>query len=424
MKLKQTILSVVLLFAAAVAKGAPEADSRFDYYFIEAVNQGQQGHYAEAFDLFCYCLELDSTSAAVKYNLAQYYAMLGDRVKPGILMREAVAQEPDNYWYWQLLGNYYAGTHQYRDAVEVYEKMVSQFPTKPSIMMTLISLYEEIGDYRKGLGVLDRIEVLEGESMETRIQRFQLYLEMQDQDSAYLVIRDNVQWVVETFGPLVSNMSELNAMRSICRRAVVDFPNNLIIHYWNVLSEIRASNGQGALRALDAGIANITAESDSIDAASLYALKGDVMNSAGDRKQAIEAYSKAMELNPKDNMIANNYAYFLSLDRRDLKKAEKLSLRTITEEPLNATYLDTYAWILFNQKRYKEALVYILKAVQCISEPSPEVMEHCGDIHFKNGNTDEAVRYWNEAIDLGSESRTIEQKVIQKKYIDDEQDNR
>ncbi len=86
---------------------------------------------------------------------------------------------------------------------------------------------------------------------------------------------------------------------------------------------------------------------------------------------------------------------------------------------MNATYLDTYAWILFNQKRYKDALEYILKAVQCIDEPSPDVMEHCGDIYFMNGNSEEAMRFWHQAIELNSTSKTIEQKIIQKKYIEE-----
>ena len=64
-------------------------------------------------------------------------------------------------------------------------------------------------------------------------------------------------------------------------------------------------------------------------------------------------------------LCLNNYAYFLSLDAKDLKKAEKMSYRSITAEPNNSTYLDTYAWILYQQGRYEEARIYIEQALKC-----------------------------------------------------------
>ncbi len=419
-----SLLSVVLFLAAMPLNGvwaAGNDDSRFDYFFYEAVNQGRQSHYAEAFDLLQYCLELDSTSAAAKYELAQYYILLGDRDKPGKLLREAVDAVPGNYWYWQLLGDYYAHIHKYADAVKVYEEMASRFPARTDILLGLMSLYDEAGEYRKGLSILDRIELIEGESLQLDVQRFQFFLELNEIDSAYAVIKPNIQWFIQTFSERVTNITELNFMSALCRKAVVDFPDNLVLHYWNAISYSRAGNFDEALEALDAGIAQITESSGKIDAAHLYQLQGDICYTQKNMPAVFAAYSKAVELDPSDNMTANNYAYFLSLDKRELDKAEELSRRTITAEPLNATYLDTYAWILFNQGRYKDALPYIEKAVQCQDEPSPDIMEHCGDIYFMNGNEEEALHYWQEALLLHSESPTLKQKISQRKYIGNEQ---
>lgn len=411
------LLSSGVMHAEEVGK----EDGRFDYFFYEAVNQGRLGHYAAAFDLLQYCLELDSTSAAAKYELAQYYVLLGDRVKPGELLRDAVREEPDNYWYWQLLGSYYASVHKYSDAIEIYGKMAAQFPTRVGILGNLMSLYEDAGEYRKGLSVLDRIERLEGESMQWDLQRFQFYLELDEVDSAYQVVKPNIQWVIETFSDAVTNIMELNSIRALCRMAVRDYPDNLVLHYWNAVSEFRAGSVQSAMRAIDNGIAHISSESDKVDAAKLYTFKGDANYELGNMQIVFDSYEKAIALNPSDDMTANNYAYFLALDKRDLKKAEALSLRTITNEPHNATFLDTYAWILFARKQYKKSLVYIKKAVQSLTEPSADVMEHCGDIYFMNGDTESAMKYWQEALELHSESKTIERKIIQRKYIEDEE---
>ena len=410
------VLAASLCFAAV-----PDRDrdnSLFDYFFIEAVNQGRQGNFAEAFDLLQHCLELNPESAASKYELAQYYMLLGDKTKPGELMRDAVALEPDNYWYWELLGTYYGRTHQYVEAIGVYEKMVLQFPARTDILFGLMNLYESAGEYSKGLAVLDRIETIEGESLQGSLQRFQFYLNMNRVDSAYMAVRPHVEWVIENMSENVSSLAELNAVRSLCRLALADMPDNLKIHYRNALSDVQAGEKDKGYADIEAGIARISADSDPVDAARLYTLRGDLYYSDGDMGKAFQSYEKALEYNPADNMTANNYAYFLSLDKRDLDKAEKLSRKTIEDEPMNATYLDTYAWILFARKQYKEALEYIDRAVMSGDEPAADVMEHCGDIHYMNGDVEGAVRYWHEAVELHSESKTIEQKIFQRKYIE------
>lgn len=418
------IIFLSLLASPVRPQQAPAGNSEgiglFEYLFHEATNQMYQGDLAAAFDLLLYCQELNPTSAAVKFELAKFYMLyFKDRETPGMLLREAVRLEPDNYWYWQLLGVFYSETRRYAEAIEIYEKMVAQFPSRIDILADLMSLYEEAGEFRKGLAVLDRIELLEGESLQSNVQRFQFYLGLHDMDSAYIVIRPNIEWAIETFSGMVTNIGQLNSIRNLCQRAVRDFPDNLNLHYLNGLSEYRAGDVQSALSALDDGISAITDSSDVVSAAKLYTLRGDICYNAKDMRSAFNAYEHALALNPADNMTANNYAYFLSLERRDLDKALALSLKTIQDEPLNATYLDTYAWILFRMGRYKPALEYIDRAVQCEGEQSADVMEHCGDIHYLNGDTEGALHYWHQAVELHSDSKTIEQKILQRKYIDD-----
>lgn len=284
--------------------------------------------------------------------------------------------------------------------------------------MNLMLLYENSGEFGKGLEVLRRIELLEGESMQITLQRFQLYLEKNDIDSAYHVMKSNIDWAVETMSEAVTNISELNSVREMCRLALADFPDNLNIHYWNAIADARAGETGRALADIEAGISRISETSDRVDAARLYTLKGDICYREGRMEETYSAYENALSLNPDDNMTANNYAYFLSLDRRELEKAETLSRRTIEAEPFNATYLDTYAWILFAQKRYREAQEYIERAVRSEGEQSADVMEHCGDILYMNGDVEGALRCWHEAVELHSDSKTIEQKILQQKYVE------
>ena len=113
----------------------------------------------------------------------------------------------------------------------------------------------------------------------------------------------------------------------------------------------------------------------------------------------------------------NNYAYYLSVERRDLDKAEEMSYKTVKAEPNNATYLDTYAWILFEKGNYAEARIYIDNAMKSDEEKSDVVVEHCGDIYFMTGDVEGALKYWKKALEMGSESKTLKEKIEKKKFI-------
>ena len=121
----------------------------------------------------------------------------------------------------------------------------------------------------------------------------------------------------------------------------------------------------------------------------------------------------------------NNYAYYLSETGQQLDKAEQMSLKTVKAEPKNATFLDTYAWILFRQKRYAEAKIYIDQTLQCDSDTSAVLLEHAGDIYYHVGNKQQAVEYWKQALErtrqtVGSEDnrlKIIARKIKLKKYV-------
>ncbi|MBR4779301.1 MAG: hypothetical protein IK011_05400, partial [Bacteroidaceae bacterium] len=95
----------------------------------------------------------------------------------------------------------------------------------------------------------------------------------------------------------------------------------------------------------------------------------------------------------------------LSLENRDLDRAEEMSRITITKEPDNGTYLDTYAWILFQKERYDEARLYMDQALKADTTQSAVLMEHAGDIYYKCNLVDEALNYWKQALEQQQQNR-------------------
>ena len=120
--------------------------------------------------------------------------------------------------------------------------------------------------------------------------------------------------------------------------------------------------------------------------------------------------------------MLNNYAYYLSLQKKDLKRAEEMSRKSLEKEGDNPTYLDTYAWILFQQGRYNDAKVYIDSVLVLLGDSveadDASLIEHAGDIYSKCGLTEQAVKYWQKALQLGKGSALLEKKIRKRKYVE------
>lgn len=145
--------------------------------------------------------------------------------------------------------------------------------------------------------------------------------------------------------------------------------------------------------------------------------EGDMYSAAGDKAQAEEHYRQAIAVDPDNLLALNNYAYLLAVEGRDLDKAERMSSRTIQERPDDINSLDTYAWILFRQKKYTEALAYIQKALDLAKEPAEELYSHAGDIYFWNGDHQKAVELWQQALLLAPDNDLLKRKVAHKTFF-------
>ena len=124
---------------------------------------------------------------------------------------------------------------------------------------------------------------------------------------------------------------------------------------------------------------------------------GSLYYDEGDLKNAFKHYEKALRIKPDDNLILNNYAYFMALSGKSLKKAREMSRRTIESEPDNPTYLDTYAWILHLLGQDVEAKAIFKHAMLYGGKEHPDILEHYSTVLEALGETDLANIYRNQA---------------------------
>jgi tetratricopeptide (TPR) repeat protein len=192
-------------------------------------------------------------------------------------------------------------------------------------------------------------------------------------------------------------------------------PDEMAFYYFTGLARYYQKDDDGALDAFQRGVAEINTRSNPDIVSDFYAIMGDIYHSKKMRDKAYAAYDSCLQWKSDHIMALNNYAYYISVDGGDMKKAEEMSAKTIKAEPKNATYLDTYAWILYKQGRYTEAKIYIDQALanDTDSVTSADVLEHAGDIYFHAGETEKAREYWQQAIKAGGSEADLRKKIQQ-----------
>ena len=124
---------------------------------------------------------------------------------------------------------------------------------------------------------------------------------------------------------------------------------------------------------------------------------GDAYHEKGNTKEAYKAYEKALKINPDYAPVLNNYAYYLSQEKKKLKKAYTMSKKTVEAEPDNATYLDTFGWILHLQGKDLEAKPFFKHAMLYGGKDSAVIMEHYADVLEALGEDDMAKIYRTQA---------------------------
>ena len=214
------------------------------------------------------------------------------------------------------------------------------------------------------------------------------------------------------------NVEDYAEIINLCEAGVEASPDVLEFYYYLAIAYAHEKRNDDVIRTCKAALEHTNEQSTKEVVSDFYSMLGYTYHTKGDLEQAYEAYEKAIEQNANNISALNNYAYYLSLERRDLDRAEEMSYKTVKAEPEDAIYLDTYSWILFLKGNYKRAKLYIEKALKSEDAQSADIMEHCGDIYFKTGDTAGALEYWQKALELGSSSTKLKQKISQKKYLE------
>lgn len=201
------------------------------------------------------------------------------------------------------------------------------------------------------------------------------------------------------------------------RIAIEEFPESAEFWFYEGVLQSAQKKDSIAIQALETAL-RLNAEKNPQLAQVAYSTLGTSFYQLGNQAAAFSNFDKALALNPNDEQVLNNYAYFLSLAKQDLTKALDMAQRVVKKHPKNGTYLDTLAWVLYQLNRYAEAASYLEEALKFEKEPSGVLMEHYGDILFRLGKVEDAVSWWKKAEKTSEASEYLVQKIKDRQLHD------
>lgn len=209
--------------------------------------------------------------------------------------------------------------------------------------------------------------------------------------------------------------ADLQSVEKYTVMGVDEFPKRPDFWFYDGVVKSAIKKDSAAVASLQKAIELNAGNNDQLEQAARGSLGSSYYN-LGEKEKSFENFEQALKLNPNDEQVLNNYAYFLSLENRDLEKARTMAAKVIARFPDNGTFLDTYAWILFQMKEYTEAEKYMKRALDQEESPSGVMLEHYGDILYHLGNKNEAVAYWKKAEGSDEASEKLSLKIQEQRY--------
>ena len=414
---------------------------------------------------------MEGKSERLSFAKSQLYTEMGDKQAAISEMKQLADQYPNDYNFRCMYANTLYRNGQQQKAVALYDEILREEPDNRMAQLAMLAYYHEQKDTLRQRQMTDRILLNKQTTLQDRItlmrqvigeseqeggdstRVLQLFHRIINQPEAeadmalfcatYMNLKkmpqDSIRPVLERvlqIAPdnasarlqLVSyawQAEDKDRVIALCKDARQYNPDEMAFYYYQGIAYYQKEQLDHALNAFQNGIDVINEQSDPEIVSDFYAVMGDILHQKGREQEAFAAYDSCLQWKEDNIGCLNNYAYYLSELNQQLDKAEQMSYRTIKAEPKNATYLDTYAWILFMQKRYSEARIYIDQTLQCDSDSAAVLLEHAGDIYYHVGEKERAVALWQQALDKATDQSEIKgdrkqvliRKIKLKKYL-------
>ena len=437
---------------------------RTDVLSILAQLYNQQKNYDKVVSTLERIEQVEGSNEQITLSKMRAYSLKGDKKAELNALKQLSDKYPNDLNYRVMMGNWLLQNGREDDALDEYEAVLEQEPDNVSAQMSMLDYYKQVGDdslaqdmiekvlissktpsatkihilrqvvdenERVGAGSLEIIRLFqrilaEPQTTPDMTELYASYLKLKEypQDTIDVVLEKALEIAPDEAGARLQliqsawGRKDFDRVIDLCRTAQQYNPDDMAFYYFMALGYNMQDRVDEAIDATRRGVAVINEDSNKDLVSDFYGLRGDLYHTKGMLEEAFAAYDSCLVWKSDNVPCLNNYAYYLSLTGKNLQKAEQMSYITVKAEPNNGIYLDTYAWILFMQGRYEESKIYIDQALKNDETPSADVIEHAGDIYWKCGDHAAALKFWQQAVDEGGDSKVLLKKLKQKKYFE------
>ena len=167
---------VLLLTASSFMGMAQNHDAKAlqENEIITAVSLYNERKLDEAQTVLNTVLAADPQNDAAWYWSAMIAFARNDAAKAEECLRKASEMDPGNFWYRYRLAGLYRATSRQELTVDMYEKLLEDFPKKSELYFDLVELYAAQNETDKALETLKEIETVFGMTESIAVFRFQL----------------------------------------------------------------------------------------------------------------------------------------------------------------------------------------------------------------------------------------------------------
>jgi tetratricopeptide (TPR) repeat protein len=356
-------------------------------------------------------------------TLVDYYFQTGKEEKATLMLEELVRTAPENGRAHLALADVYRQKgNQAKAYQELKEAFICEDVTIDTKMKILINVHES--SFKIDPEIYELVELIVSQypqEAKAHSIRGDFMLKAEKEDEALISYKEALKYDKSQY-PIWNQVMIMEYKKGKFTDLFEDskvcleyFPTIPTVYLLNGLSAVQLKKYETAVSVLDAG-KDLVVNDKSLEA-EIYAQLGEAYFGLKNINIGKENFEKAMVLDPKSALVRNNYAYRLALAKTDLERATMLIDQILAENSEVAHFVDTKGFILFQQGKYKEAMVYFEKAFK-LKPLDKIIVEHMGDGSMKLGDKEKAIEYWVKAKELGSTNLNLNKKIEKKEFYE------
>ena len=177
----RTLYTIILLALAH----AVTAQTRLDYFLMQAGKHRLDGNITQAVMLYNHCLEIDPNCPEATYQLGVVNCGIRQDSLGLDKIRRATQLDPANPYYLSSLAALLLHQGNDQEALTVLEHIATIQSKRTDILSHLAELYTKLDNIDQAIKTIDRIELIEGKTQSLSDAKYSLYMQQGDSISAF-----------------------------------------------------------------------------------------------------------------------------------------------------------------------------------------------------------------------------------------------